>query len=131
MRADRAGRAMVGGSIVLGVALLAAIVLFMLLILRPPGTEMRIAIGPAAAEPCPVESGGTACFRFEVVDTGDADGVATCTTTPAPGTEAVFANGAETVGVRLQAGETKGVYVKVTPAPGSDQVGAPALNCQT
>ena len=118
------------GSVILGVMLVVAVILLMLLVLRPPSATMRVAIGPAAAEPCPVESGGTACYRFEVANTGQADGLAECGTTPAPGTEAVFANGASVVDVRLQAGEIKGVYVRVTPAAGSDQVGAPALDCR-
>jgi hypothetical protein len=121
---------MIVGSILLGTMILAAFVLVMLLVLGPSNGVMTVAMGQPQAEPCPTDSGGTACYRFEATNTGQAEGVATCSTTAAPGTDAVFANGADVVGVRLQAGEVKGVYVRVTPEPGSDTVSAPTLTCQ-
>ena len=42
----------------------------------------------------------------------------TCVTTAAIGTEAEFANGAQSIGVRLEAGEVKGVYARVDPRRG-------------
>ncbi len=112
----------------LGVGLLVALILLLLLTLRPSNGQMTLAIGEPHAEECPVGSGAPACFRFDVTNTGQADGVATCFAMAATGTEAVFANGADSVGVRLGGGEVKGVYVKVTTL-GSDEVLAPALRC--
>ena len=132
MSDDRSQPAVVAGSIILGVALFIGFVLVLLLAFRPPSQEVKVEVGAPQAEPCPVEGaeGATACFRFDVTNTGQADGVATCLVTPAIGTEAQFANGAPSVGVRLQAGEVKSVYTSVIPAEGGDEIRAPTLSCQ-
>ena len=129
----RSQPAVVAGSIVLGIAVFVMFVLVLLLAFRPPSTVVTVEVGAPQAEQCPVVSGGegaTACYRFDVTNTGQADGVATCLVTPAVGTEAQFANGASSVGVRLQAGEVKSVYTRVIPADGGDEIRAPSLSCQ-
>ena len=102
-------------------------VLVLLLAFRPPSDQLTVAVGPGQAEQCPT-GGATACFRFDVTNTGSADGVVTCVTTAAIGTEAEFANGAQSIGVRLEAGEVKGVYARVIPAEG-DEIVSPTLTC--
>ena len=116
-------------SVLLGIGLLAGFVLIMLLLFRPP-QALTIAVGGQQPTACPAGSGAPACFRFDVTNTGERDGIASCIATPATGTEASFINGSRAADVPLSAGEVQQVYVKVTPAEGEDTVFAPLLVCR-
>jgi hypothetical protein len=125
---EGSSRALVAGSVILGTGLFIAIVMVILLAIRPESGPITIAVGPPHPEECPVGSGAPACFRFDVTNTGTTDGVATCATAPVTGTDALFVNGATNVAVRLAPGETKRVYVKVSVVKG-DEVVAPMMSC--
>jgi hypothetical protein len=109
-------------------AIMIGAVLFLVLLLRP-AQSMAVAVGGQRATECPPGTGAPACFRFDVTNTGERDGVAICVVTPAPQTEATFVNGSRTADVVLSAGEVRQIYAKVTPAGGGDTVYAPTIAC--
>lgn len=126
---QRAPLALQVSSVLLGVGILVGVVLLLLLAVRPP-SAMSVAVGGQQPTSCPPGSGAPACFRFDVTNTGERDGVASCFATPATGTEASFVNGSRVADVTLSAGQVQPIYVKVTPAEGEDTVLAPMVVCR-
>ena len=102
--------------------------LFLLLATRPTGGAASYRVRLPVPDDCPIGRHTTDCYRFDITNTGDGVGVATCTVTADPGTRALFPNGNPVTNVLLSAGETRGVFVSVT-GQGSDTVTPPRVAC--
>ena len=113
---------------VLIVAVATGSVLVVMLAVRPP-TSMKVVVGIPHATACPEGAGAPACFRIDLSNTGERDGVARCIVTPAPATVASFINGSRVNDVPLSAGQVQQLYVKVTPSGQGDTVYAPDIMC--
>jgi len=120
---------MYGASALLGLAILIGLALLLILIIRPP-QPLTVAIGQLQATECPAGSGAPACFQFDVTNTGERNGTARCTVTPASETAATFINGSRSVEAPLAAGEAQRFYVKVTPTGQGDTVYEPVISCK-
>lgn len=124
----RASAAYYVAFVVLLAGLAAGLTLFLLLATRPASHGVSYRVAAPVADDCPVGQRATVCYRFDVTNTGDRVGLATCAVTPGTGTKAVFPNGNSTTNVLLSAGETRGVFVNVT-AQGTDVVTSPRVAC--
>ncbi len=114
--------------VVLVASLAIGSVLFFLLVSRPAGETLRFDVANAAPEDCPAGTGAPVCYRFNVTNAGEAQGTALCTTGAPAGTEALFANDQPSVVIPLEAGETRGLLVKVSPID-TATVGQPTMSC--
>jgi hypothetical protein len=114
--------------VVLVASLAIGSILFFLLVSRPAEETLRFDVANAAAEDCPAGTGAPVCYRFDVTNAGEARGTALCTTGAPAGTEALFENDQPTVVIPLEAGQTQGLLVKVTPID-TTTVGQPTVSC--
>lgn len=117
------------GIVLLAAALGVGVSLVTVLITTPDDSGAIYVLSAPQADECPVGERAPVCFRFDITNTGSTGGTASCLTSPAPGTLAVFPNGNATADVLLASGETRQLYVKVIPDEGNEVL-APSVGCR-
>jgi hypothetical protein len=113
---------------VLALGLVVGGTLLAILMTRTPPAGTSFEVGEGVPADCPVGGRATACYQFDITNVGSSNGIASCGTSAGEGTEAVFPNDANTIDVLLASGETRPVFVRVSPL-GGDVVTEPVVRC--
>jgi hypothetical protein len=95
-----------------------------------PRAGAQFELGTGEAVDCPFGTGSPVCYRFNLTNTGGAEGYVRCLVVPAGDSAAIFANGetAYESPVAVESGEIYRLYVEVDPGPSKD-IAEPSISC--
>ena len=113
---------------VLAVGVLAGLSLFLVLATRPHSTAASIEWSDPLPIVCAVGGHGTVCYQFTLTNTGNGPAFASCTVSPASGTQATFDNNQTMKPVNLLEGQSRDLIVSVV-ADQSSTLSKPSVSC--
>ena len=95
-----------------------------------PRAGARFELGTGEAVDCPFGTGSPVCYRFNMTNTGGAEGFARCVVTPAGDSTAIFSNGEVSYEspVVVKPAEIYRLYARVDPGP-SKEIAEPSITC--
>jgi hypothetical protein len=87
-------------------------------------------LGPGAPVDCPFGTGSPVCYRFNMSNTGGAEGYVRCLVMPTGDSSAIFANGetAYESPIAVKPGEVYRLYTRVD-AGASKEIAEPIVSC--